>query len=280
MCSERHDRVAQRNAARRRDADDNEKETVVLDVNYEGDATSIFCTWGALIKTHFDLANLHLTARTVDTSSAQLVAAVTGVGRIVGGLHAQVASLQREVARLRGQAAAGQSAVCPSPLATPAEPAPPGKPQGAAPSPHRDSAASPAAAVGAAAVTAVSCRRSRLRRRCLCHTRPASAAQAERLHRPAAAECERDACVQHLGKEGGGLLSRDAGQGRRHMPSMFEGKQQKPKAELCVRWFDAIALPDENPHSGRQSAPQERRARPSPMRVRAGSWRSVCTASA
>ena len=63
------------------------------------------------------------------------------------------------------------------------------------------------------------------------------------------------------------------------MPSMFEGKQQKPKAELCVRWFDAIALPDENPHSGRPSAPQERRARPSPMRVRAGSWWSVCTAS-
>ena len=26
---------------------------------------------------------------------------------------------------------------------------------------------------------------------------------------------------------------------------MFETKQQKPKAELCVKWFDAIALPHE-----------------------------------
>ena len=161
-----------------------------------------------------------------------------GVGRIVGGLHAQVASLQREVARLRGQAAAGQSAVCPSPLATPAEPAPPGKPQGAAPSPHRDSAASPAAAVGAAAVGAAFA--------AAASATPVPPQQPKPnaftgLLQPSASATP---AYSISGKKAADFYLETQGRGGA-MPSMFEGKQQKPKAELCVRWFDAIALPDE-----------------------------------
>ena len=209
------------------DDDDDEKEIMVLDVMGEGNADSIFRTWGEAIKTHFDLANLHLTARSVDTSSAQLVAAVTGVGLIVGGLHAQVASLQREVARLRsGQAAAGQSVACPSPIAAPPEHAP-ASPQA---SPLGATAASPAAAVGAAFAAAAS-------------ATPVPPQQPK----PNALTClkQPDASVTPAysisGKKAADFYLETQAKGGA-IPSAFEGKQQKGKAELCVKWFDAIAL--------------------------------------
>ena len=155
MCSERHDRVAQRNAARRRRRRRQREGDRRPRRQLRGRRHQHLLHLG---RSHQDALRPRQPAPHCAHCRHELGAAGggcgVGVGRIVGGLHAQVASLQREVARLRGQAAAGQSAVCPSPLATPAEPAPPGKPQGAAPSPHRDSAASPAAAVGAAAVGA------------------------------------------------------------------------------------------------------------------------------
>mmetsp|Transcript_37194 Transcript_37194/g.79248 ORF Transcript_37194/g.79248 Transcript_37194/m.79248 type:complete len:80 (+) Transcript_37194:93-332(+) len=41
----------------------------------EGAAPAVFSRWGALLKTQFELDNLNLTARSVNTGQAQLISA-------------------------------------------------------------------------------------------------------------------------------------------------------------------------------------------------------------
>ena len=71
--------------------------------------TTTYSLWGTAIKTQFNLDNLRLTSCATDTGMAQVVTSLQNMGRAIGGLHATLASVQRELAAL-GQAAAAASA--------------------------------------------------------------------------------------------------------------------------------------------------------------------------
>eukprot|EP00966_Prymnesium_polylepis_P146293 3379125-Prymnesium_polylepis.1 len=107
----------------------------------DGDAAATICRWGEAIKLQFDLDNFHLTARSVDTNSAQMVAALQGLGRTVGNLHAQVASLQRQI---KAQPTA------PAAAATPSRGAPASPTAVSPPAPVTEPAPSPASALSQA----------------------------------------------------------------------------------------------------------------------------------
>ena len=64
------------------------------------DAPSTFSEWGDAIRMQFDSDNLHLTGRATDTGTWQMIAQLKSLGRSVGGLHAQIASMQRELSSL------------------------------------------------------------------------------------------------------------------------------------------------------------------------------------
>ena len=79
----------------------------------EGAAPAVFSRWAAALKVQFDLDNLHLKMRSADTAVAQVVTAVQSLGRVVSGMHATLGALQRETAQLRA-AAGAQAAPTPA----------------------------------------------------------------------------------------------------------------------------------------------------------------------
>mmetsp|Transcript_20246 Transcript_20246/g.50617 ORF Transcript_20246/g.50617 Transcript_20246/m.50617 type:complete len:385 (+) Transcript_20246:648-1802(+) len=62
--------------------------------------------WGGIIRAKFNNDNLHLTARTADTGSVQLVAAVRDLGHTIDTLRSEAAEAQQTIAALRAEAAA------------------------------------------------------------------------------------------------------------------------------------------------------------------------------
>ena len=185
----------------------------------EGDAPSTLSRWGAAIKTQFDLDNLHLTARTTDSSSVQLVAALQGLGRTVGGLHAQIAHMQRQLA----------AAPMPTPGASPQRASPA---SGAA---ARPVAASPAAAAASPAPVAEHA----------AEPPPPPPPPANPLGSllVAGAGCLPGAAVSLSGAKAKAFYLGCMAKGGA-LPS-FERKQEKPKAEVCVKWFNEMANAEE-----------------------------------
>ena len=187
----------------------------------EGNAPSTLSRWGAAIKTQFDLDNLHLTARTVDTSSVQLVAALQGLGRTVGGLHAQIAHMQRQLAAV------------PAPMPTPGGGA---SPQRASPAPG--AAASPAAA----AVAASPARAAPVAEPDAIVAEPPPP-QANPLGSLLVAGPGSSPAVSLSGAKSKAFYQSCMAKGGA-LPT-FKAKQEKPKAETCIKWFNSMANADE-----------------------------------
>ena len=183
------------------------------------DAASTFCSWGTAIAAQFAADNLHLTARAGDTGTMQLVATVQSLGRTVGGLHAQMASMQRGIIAVQ-QAQAAAPTPAPSPaggsrLATPKGPSRPAsrpateQAEQAEPTPTTPPPPSGLAGLGGLLPS--------------CNEKA-----------PTITEKKAHEIFQICMGNGGALPVFDKKQ-----------KQQKPKAELLMKWFNAMATAEE-----------------------------------
>lgn len=216
-------------------------------------ASSTFVTWGAAIKLEFESDNLHLTARTTDTGIAQLVATmqrqtrtIGSLGQTVGTMHGQLASLQRELAALRQAGVAAPST--PAPARSPAR-------RSATPRQSPGMGASPASPANTTtASSAVDA---------LFADEAAAADDAD-----AADDAADDAASPPLSAPLAGFHGLLPTSGQNSSASIsgqkafsfyqncmanggalpaFEAKlkQQKTKAELCLKWFNAMATAEE-----------------------------------
>ena len=90
-------------------------------VQDQGEGPSAFGLWVQAIKAQFEADNLHLTMSPTAPGLSPLVAAVQNLGRSVGGMHAQLASMQREMAGMQRELTGFRQASSPQ-LRSPAPP--------------------------------------------------------------------------------------------------------------------------------------------------------------
>jgi len=211
----------------------------------ESDAPSTFSKWGNAIRAQFALDNLELTSKATDPGIGQLVATVQSLGWTVGGMHAQLASMQREFALLRS-APTSPAAASPRRRSTPPRSAP--SPLRAQPVATNDDATNdeeppppppqqpPRPAFGSLL--------------------PSSGQKATSLTGVRAAEFYEECMAK------GGVVPH------------FEHKQQKPKAEICIKWFNSMATDEEKAvlKPPKPAAPGEPEPRPDQ-----GQRRTICT---
>ena len=203
----------------------------------ESDAPSTFSKWGNAIRAQFALDNLELTSKATDPGIGQLVATVQSLGQTVGGMHAQLASMQREFALLRS-APTSPAAASPRRRSTPPSSAPsPLRAQPVAtndeePPPPPPPQQPPRPAFGSLL--------------------PSSGQKATSLTGVRAADFYEECMAK------GGVVPH------------FEHKQQKPKAEICIKWFNSMATDEEKAvlKPPKPAAPGE--PNPGPIRASAG----------
>ena len=201
----------------------------------EGAAPVVFSRWGAALRMQFDLDNLHLTQRSADTGLAQVISVVQQVGRQVGGMHATIGALQKEVSQLSNM---GMASPTPSSRAagTPSSRAP-----SRAPSSHNAAIDSSSCAQGEAeggeeAPSPLA----------LLPPPPPPPPNAFDALLPASSS----AAVASLT-----ITDRTAKGVYEDMMDTYSGvvpdgpkwaiKQHRPKAELCVKWFNGFATSEE-----------------------------------